>query len=177
MRLFFFPYLHTHTYAQKLPAHSAKCILTCTVFHQGFHAGLEPVEDVFWGFCFPSGFTETCHTGPGTEPERDFPVWELHVQIPSALPFSQINIDFPVQVVFAQGESTFRVLHREGRNISWTHLLNWGEKATLPKYAIVYQVFSPSLPWMAQHEWNMFDSVLFFTYIFFLNLRCWGILH
>lgn len=104
---FFFP-LCTHTYAQKLSAHSAKCILTYTASHQGFHAGLEPVEDIAWCFCFPSGFTETYHTGPGTEPERDLPVCKLHVQIPSALPFSRVNTDFPVQAVFAQGESTFQ---------------------------------------------------------------------
>lgn len=46
------------------------------------------------------------------------------------------------------------------------------EKAALPTYVIIYQVFSPVLPCMAQHEWNVFDLILIIFFFNILNLRC-----
>lgn len=83
--------------------------------------------------------------------------------------FSLANADLPVQVVVARGVNTFQrqplCPARSNESISQTLLLK-------RSFSLYFQhmssfIFSPILPCMAQREWDMFDSILFFFLLFF----------
>lgn len=108
---------------------------------------------------------------------RDSRIWEAFqclsctCRYPHIAPFSLANIDFPMQAMFAQGGFTFQGHPSCPPQRKENHLLDIVAlirgKADLPTYVIIYPVFSTVLPFMAQHEWNMFHLILiiFFRYL------------